>query len=171
MVIKFCEGIPCSSFYVKELYIVCHFPCIALLNFWPFCTPTHKRTWWLRWGLGIVSRSYYGHTNLQPHEHLFGSSSIVVTHPAWCVKYSVLSDGIGFKNEILGLSHQYIFNATRYAKIDEASYTKSWWVRECSNGRLCARLTKFRRAIGHAKIVYLTHDQKMRIHNNYYMTY
>ena len=28
------------------------------IKFWPFCTPPHKRTWWLRWELGIVTRSY-----------------------------------------------------------------------------------------------------------------
>ena len=37
-----CEGIWCSSFYVKELNVTVHkkyFPCITLLDCWPFCTP------------------------------------------------------------------------------------------------------------------------------------
>ena len=29
------------------------------VKFWLFCTPPHKRTWWLRWELGIVTRSYW----------------------------------------------------------------------------------------------------------------
>ena len=66
MVFKTCEGIPCSSFSVKELYVIVHHKIsfLTLLNFWPFCTeanikpPYHSRTWWLRWELGIVTRSY-----------------------------------------------------------------------------------------------------------------
>ena len=60
MIFKFCEGILCSSFYVKEFDAIVHennFPCITLLNFWPFCTPNHYWTWWLRWELGIVTRA------------------------------------------------------------------------------------------------------------------
>ena len=29
------------------------------VKFWLFCTPPHYRTWWLRWELGIVTRSYW----------------------------------------------------------------------------------------------------------------
>ena len=44
IVSKICEGIYCSSFHVKEFDAGVHkkyFPCITLLNFWPFCTPNH----------------------------------------------------------------------------------------------------------------------------------
>ena len=47
---KICEGISCSSFYVKEFVVIVYkkqYPSITLLNFWPFCTPNHQRTWWL----------------------------------------------------------------------------------------------------------------------------
>ena len=60
MVFKICEGIPCSSFSVKELDVIVHEKIFSLYNyvkFWPFCTPHHQRTWWLRWELGIVTRS------------------------------------------------------------------------------------------------------------------
>ena len=43
-VFKMCEGISCPSFYVKEFDVIVHkkyFPCITLLNVWPFCTPNH----------------------------------------------------------------------------------------------------------------------------------
>ena len=59
MVFKICEGILCSSFYVKEFNVIVHkkyFPCITLLNFWPFCIPNHQRTWWLRQELVTRSR-------------------------------------------------------------------------------------------------------------------
>ena len=35
------------------------FPCMTLNIFLPFCTPQNQRTWWLRWELGIVTRSYW----------------------------------------------------------------------------------------------------------------
>ena len=40
-----------------SLFIKKYFPSITL-KFWPFCTPPHKRTWWLSWELGKVTRSY-----------------------------------------------------------------------------------------------------------------
>ena len=42
MVIKICEGIWCSSLYVKEPVVIVHkihFSCMTLLIFWLFCTP------------------------------------------------------------------------------------------------------------------------------------
>ena len=39
---KICEGILCFSFSVKELDVIVnkkYFPCMTLLNFWPFCNP------------------------------------------------------------------------------------------------------------------------------------
>ena len=41
-----------TSLFIKVI------PYITLLNVWPFCTPNHLRTWWLRWELRIVTRSY-----------------------------------------------------------------------------------------------------------------
>ena len=80
-------GTSCSSFYVKEFDAIVHKTyflymnnpisktanmsrrtCVVvkqmqsnpiLSNAWPFCTPNHLPTWWLRWELGIVTRSYY----------------------------------------------------------------------------------------------------------------
>ena len=40
MVFKICEGISCSSFFVKEFDVIVykkHFPCTTLLKFWPCC--------------------------------------------------------------------------------------------------------------------------------------
>ena len=64
MVFKICEGIWCSSFYVKEFDVIVHKKNISLymynhIKFLPFCTPHHYRTWWLRWELGKVTRSYW----------------------------------------------------------------------------------------------------------------
>ena len=47
---------------VKELDVIVHKKIFTLYNtikFWLFCTPTQQRTWWLRWELGIVTRSYH----------------------------------------------------------------------------------------------------------------
>ena len=35
-----------------------YFPCINLLNFSPLCTPNNLWTWWSKWELCIVTRSY-----------------------------------------------------------------------------------------------------------------
>ena len=54
------KGILCSSFSVRESDVIVHkndFSCIPLLNFWPFCTPHHWRTRWLRWEQGKITRS------------------------------------------------------------------------------------------------------------------
>ena len=62
MVFKICDGTS-SLFYAEEFNVIVHeryFPCITLLQFWPFCIPNYQRTWWLGWELGIVTRSYYG---------------------------------------------------------------------------------------------------------------
>ena len=62
MVFKICEGISCSSIYVKEFDVNVHkkyFPYVTILNFWLLCTPNHSRTWWLTWELCIVTVSYF----------------------------------------------------------------------------------------------------------------
>ena len=63
MVFKICERI---SYFLHSmlrdlmtLFMKKYFPCTTLLNFWPFCTPNHKLNWWLKWELGIVTRSYW----------------------------------------------------------------------------------------------------------------
>ena len=69
MVFKICEGISCSSFYVKEFEVTfykkkkkkvypLYNPIKFFVHFCPFCTPNHQRTWWMRWELGIDTRSY-----------------------------------------------------------------------------------------------------------------
>ena len=42
-----------SLFIKKNISLYNH------IKFLPFCTPHHYRTWWLRWELGIVTRSYW----------------------------------------------------------------------------------------------------------------
>ena len=67
MVFKIGEGISCSSFSVKELDVIVHKKNFSLYNhikFWPFCTPHHYLTWWLRWELGILTRPYCCSTSL-----------------------------------------------------------------------------------------------------------
>ena len=58
---KICEGILCTSLYVNEFDVLVHNKCfswITLRKFLPCCIPNHLQTWWLRWELGIVTRSY-----------------------------------------------------------------------------------------------------------------
>ena len=94
MVFKICEGILCSSFSVTELDVTVHnnhFPCKTLLIFWPICIPHHQWTWWLRWELGIVTRSYYWSifdlsmsnqlSTLWQPKHLGGNPLLISNYP------------------------------------------------------------------------------------------
>ena len=42
------------SLFIKKIFSL-----FKTITFWSFCTPHHWRTWWLRWKLGIATRSYW----------------------------------------------------------------------------------------------------------------
>ena len=71
MVFKICEGMPCTLFYAEDFDVVVHkeyFPRMTLLNFWPFCTLHHQRTWWVSWELGTVTNIFsYFFSNVKHH--------------------------------------------------------------------------------------------------------
>ena len=97
MVLKICERISCSSFSVKEIYVIVHknyVPCIALLNFWPFCTPHRKWTWLLRWELGIVTRPYSLGTRDLRTPKAQSKSTITSLYILWDITEMSLKPGV-----------------------------------------------------------------------------
>ena len=85
MVFKICEGMSYFSFAVEELDVIVHknyFLVYPYSFFLPFCAPHLKRTWWLRWELGIVNVSYYEaqvtHTLVENIEHQYETSCLPV---------------------------------------------------------------------------------------------